>query len=164
MIYTNIENIKIKKEVKSYLKLSDNFKYWIDNTTFNLYTKRTKSELKTSEILNKLNIRFEPQVFFFDSLSKKTYFVDFFLYDKNIVLEVDGGYHKLNKEYDKERDKFFFNIGIKTIRIKNEKVSYNEILSRLKLNNKNKDIKFIFSQIEKYNKKYGSKYKLILSK
>ena len=164
MIYTNLENLKIKVEVKSYLKLGDNFKEWIDKTTFNLYKNRTKSELKTTQILYKLGYKFATQVFFFDSVSKKTYFLDFLLYERNTALEVDGGYHKLNKEYDKSRDLFFKSIGIKTIRIKNENVSLEEIRSKLKGKGhvgSNKELSAIKVLLSEYNKIHGTKHKII---
>lgn len=163
MIYTNIDNINIKVETKNYNKLSDNFKEWIDNNTIHLYKNSTPSEKKTSSILKSLNIRFEPQVFFFDSISKKTYFLDFFLYERNIALEVDGTYHKFNKEYDKNRDSFFKSIGIKTIRIKNEEVSFEKISSSLKgkKNKKNKELLAIKELLKEYNKIHGTKHKII---
>lgn len=162
MIYTNIDNLNIKVKTSLYTKLGDNFKNWIEENTIKLYVGRTKSEDLTSEILKKLNVNFEPQCFFFDSNNNKCYFLDFLLLDKNIALEVDGGYHKLNKEYDKNRDLFFKNIGIKTIRIKNKDISYDEIKNKIfnikhKRSNNDKQIKDaikINDLIKKYNKKY----------
>ena len=164
MIYTNIDNINIKVETKNYNKLSDNFKEWIDNNTIHLYKNSTPSEKKTSSILKSLNIRFEPQVFFFDSISKKTYFLDFFLYERNIALEVDGAYHKFNKEYDKDRDRFFKSIGIKTIRIKNEQVSMSIISNAIKGKPKkknNRELSAIKDLLKEYNRIHGTKHKII---
>lgn len=88
--------------------------------------------------------------------------MDFFLLDKNIALEIDGGYHKINKEYDKNRDIFFKNIGIKTIRINNKDVSYDTIKNKiLNIKHKNsdnnkqiKDATKINNMIKIYNLKY----------
>lgn len=164
MIYTNIEGLKLIVKTSSYKNMGDSFINWIEENTIKLYVGRTLSEDKTSDILKRLEINFEPQCFFFDSISKKCYFLDFLLVDKNIALEVDGGYHKLNKEYDRNRDKFFKSIGIKTIRIKNEEVSYDIIKDRVlkrkfKSVNKNKqalDIIKINNLIRDYNRKYDT--------
>lgn len=163
MIYTNIDNLNIKVKTSLYTKLGDNFKNWIEKNTIKLYIGRTKSEDLTSEILKKLNVNFEPQCFFFDSSNKKCYFLDFLLLDKNIALEVDGGYHKLNKEYDKDRDRFFKTIGIKTVRINNKDVSYDTIKNKIlnikhKSFDNNKQIKDAM-KINDLIKRYNTKYK-----
>ena len=163
MIYTNIDNLNIKVKTSLYTKLGDNFKNWVEENTIKLYIGRTKSENLTSEILKKLNVNFEPQCFFFDSSNNKCYFLDFLLLDKNIALEVDGGYHKLNKEYDKDRDKFFKNIGIKTVRINNKNVSYDTIKNKIlnikhKSYDNNKQIKDAM-KINYMIKIYNAKYK-----
>ena len=51
----------------------------------------------------------------------KLYIMDFYLYQQNICLEIDGGYHTTaeQREYDATRDK---NISPPTIRIPNEAV------------------------------------------
>ncbi len=52
----------------------------------------------------------------------KGYIADFYCWEKQFVVEVDGGYHQTKKqeEYDIMRGYHFSNIGIKTIRIPNE--------------------------------------------
>ena len=36
----------------------------------------------------------------------KNFIVDFVSFEKRIVIEIDGGQHKMNKEKDNERDRF----------------------------------------------------------
>lgn len=55
------------------------------------------------------------------------YIADFYCPEARIVVEVDGGQHlsEKGKAYDKEREKFFFALGIKTLRFTNENVLAN---------------------------------------
>ena len=56
------------------------------------------------------------QVFF--RIDGRCYFLDFFLVELNMAIEIDGSYHK-NAEVsqrDKERDSAFLSIGIRTVR------------------------------------------------
>ncbi len=54
------------------------------------------------------------------------YVVDFFCYEKNLAVELDG-HHHLEKEvieYDKERTKFLESLGVKVIRFENLEVIF----------------------------------------
>ncbi len=42
-----------------------------------------------------------------------------------MVIELDGSQHLDNKEYDKNREKYFLNLGIKTIRFWNNEINTN---------------------------------------
>ena len=53
------------------------------------------------------------------------YVADFYCWKKLLVVELDGAQHLDNKEYDKDREKYFFNLGIKTIRFWNNEVNTN---------------------------------------
>ena len=166
MIYTNIEHLNLKVKTKSYKSLGESFVNWIEKTDIKLYTKRNKYEEHASSILNKLNVKFEPQCLFFDSNSKQTYFLDFLLIDKNIALEIDGKSHDKKVLEDMKRDMFFKKIGIKTIRIKNEDVSFENIRMQLLPKDKNRsnrmhDLDKIKLLINKYNTKYKKDIKLI---
>ena len=50
------------------------------------------------------------------------YIADFYCKEKNLVIELDGHSHKLEKEYDKERDAYFGSVGIKVLRFWNGKI------------------------------------------
>lgn len=84
----------------------------------------TKAELVVAEELGKLSIfykREHPVVINNGKGNYKLYIMDFYLYEQNICLEVDGGYHTLaeQRQYDAQRDR---RIACPTIRIPNEAV------------------------------------------
>ena len=54
-----------------------------------------------------------------------TYIVDFVCFYPKIIIELDGSQHINNKDYDKNRDEFFKNLGFKVIRIYNNDISNN---------------------------------------
>lgn len=53
------------------------------------------------------------------------YIADFYCAKKLLVIEVDGSQHLENKEYDKERNNYFLNLGIRTIRFWNNEINTN---------------------------------------
>jgi very-short-patch-repair endonuclease len=50
------------------------------------------------------------------------YIADFYCPKKKLVIEVDGGYHVFNKEYDEERDRFFASEDVNVLRFNNADV------------------------------------------
>lgn len=50
------------------------------------------------------------------------YIVDFYCPGKRLVIEIDGGQHIQNKEYDKNRTKLFNDLDIKVIRFWNSEI------------------------------------------
>ncbi len=60
------------------------------------------------------------------------YIADFYCAELNIVLELDGGIHTLQKEYDQERDLFMQKMGITIFRFSNSEVNnIEEFLKKL---------------------------------
>lgn len=53
------------------------------------------------------------------------FIVDFYCSQLNLAIEIDGGYHQKNKNYDESRDKFLKQIGINTIRVTNDEILKN---------------------------------------
>lgn len=53
------------------------------------------------------------------------YITDFYCSKKLLVIELDGAQHLENKEYDKEREEYFSNLGITTVRFWNNEVNTN---------------------------------------
>jgi len=53
------------------------------------------------------------------------YIADFYCWEKLLVVEVDGSQHIDNRDYDKEREKYFRNLGIRTLRFWNNEVNIN---------------------------------------
>ena len=67
------------------------------------------------------------------------YIADFYCSKKLLVIEIDGSQHIENKEYDKDREQYFFNLGIKTLRFWNNEINTNI----------NGVLKFITEELEK---------------
>ena len=54
---------------------------------------------------------------------KKSFFIaDFYCASKKIIIELDGKIHDFQKDYDANRDAILGQLGLKTIRIKNEEL------------------------------------------
>lgn len=53
------------------------------------------------------------------------YIADFYCWKKLLVIELDGSQHLDNKEYDEDREKYFLNLGIRTVRFWNNEVNTN---------------------------------------
>src|ERR1039457_2972429 len=68
---------------------------------------------------NQTNYKWKRQV------SIGPYIADFYCWKKLLVIELDGSQHLDNKEYDKEREKYFLGLGIKTIRFWNNEINTN---------------------------------------
>lgn len=52
----------------------------------------------------------------------KFFIADFYCAEKKIVVELDGGIHALQMEYDKERDMIMKDMGLVVLRFANEEV------------------------------------------
>ena len=53
------------------------------------------------------------------------YFPDFYCHQHELVVELDGGIHELQKEYDAEREEYLISLGFRIIRFKNEEITNN---------------------------------------
>lgn len=51
------------------------------------------------------------------------FIADFYCAEKNLIIEIDGKYHEFQKEYDANRDAILAELGLKTIRVKNEELN-----------------------------------------
>ena len=67
---------------------------------------------------------------------KAFYIADFFCAEKKLVVEIDGGIHSLQIEYDKARDIVMNELGLMVLRIQNKEV--------------NNDIDSVLDKIKKY--------------
>lgn len=130
-VYTNLESFKSNPnvEVNHYSKLSDSFIAWVDNAIKTNECKSTEPEREFKRILQSQKAKFECQTFF--RINNKNYFLDFFLPDINIAIEINGTSHNKKIDYDFLRDKDFESIGIKTIRISNRSVYDKNILKNI---------------------------------
>lgn len=73
----------------------------------------TKGEQHAKNALKKARIGFKTQVPF------KYYILDFIIPNRLLILEVDGSFHNKRKEYDKRRDSYCRDMGLKVLRVKN---------------------------------------------
>lgn len=53
------------------------------------------------------------------------YLADFYCHQHELIVEVDGGIHELQKEYDAEREKHLNSLGLRIIRFTNEEITKN---------------------------------------
>ncbi len=82
------------------------------------------------------------------------FFVDFYCHELKLIVEVDGSIHKMQKEYDLERERILKEMRYHVYRIKNEEVSsslaiskfinYCEDLKKISSNKKDENYSFPF--------------------
>jgi very-short-patch-repair endonuclease len=53
------------------------------------------------------------------------YFADFYCHQHELIVELDGGIHELQKEYDAEREEYLMATGFRIIRFTNEEINEN---------------------------------------
>lgn len=129
-IYTSLDNFRLKRrEVLPYTELGDTFAEWIEETATNLLCKRNAAELAARAELKKRTDT-QEQVFF--RINGRSYFLDFYLPKYRMAIEIDGGYHKMQRERDRERDRDFNEIGVRTIRINSKAVLEGKFMATLK--------------------------------
>lgn len=139
-IYTSLDNFKSKhNKVYDYNKLDDCLVEWVNERSFNLLVNKNKAELLAGEELKKYVSEVHEQVYF--RISGHSYFLDYYLPKYRMAIEIDGGYHKIRKKEDEERDKLFNSIGIRTIRINANDVLKGDFLKVLRERLKPKKIK-----------------------
>ena len=61
------------------------------------------------------------------------YFPDFYCHQHELIVELDGGIHEFQKEYDAEREEYLRSLGFRIIRFTNEDVTKNlkSVLERI---------------------------------
>lgn len=63
---------------------------------------------------------------FFDYYGKESFFIaDYYSYQIKTVVEIDGGYHKRQNNYDRLRTVVINDLGIKVLRYRNEQIISN---------------------------------------
>ena len=53
------------------------------------------------------------------------YFADFYCHQHELIVEVDGGIHESQKEYDAEREEYLNSLGLRVIRFTNDEITKN---------------------------------------
>lgn len=104
---------------------------WIETNMLRLREVANVYEVDFASYLIKKKVKFIHQAPFI--LSGKIYFADFYLPDKNVIIEIDGSYHNgiFQSEKDKFRDECFNGNKIKVIRIPNSAVNNEKDLNIL---------------------------------
>ena len=86
----------------------------------------------------KLGSKFRRQypIIYFDKASRHCFIEDFACLDKKLVIEIDGGIHDAQRDYDEMRSYIINRRGFKVIRFSNESVYSNidSIVSEIRLN------------------------------
>lgn len=118
---------KIKREyiLHDYESLPDDYKEWVLENSIRMMENPTRAESLFEDYLKSKKVVYEKQVFF--RINGKSYFLDFFIPSKKLAIELDGGYHKKQKDYDMKRNKDFQSIGICTMRLPNKVAFANDI-------------------------------------
>ena len=130
-IYTSLDNFNLKRiEVISYTELGDDLVEWVNENSIRLLISRNKAELLAGEELKKYVNEVHEQVYF--RIGNHSYFLDYYLPKYRLAIEIDGDYHKIRRIEDKERDKMFNEIGIRTIRINSKDVLRGDFIKSLK--------------------------------
>ena len=90
--------------------------------------------VRNRRFLNKKFYRQYP--IFFDLLGKETFFIaDFYCFEEKLVVEIDGGYHKRQQDYDEMRTKIINFYGINVVRFPNDEVRDDIERVKIKLEN-----------------------------
>ncbi len=73
------------------------------------------------------NTKFNRQFpIYFEYEGRRRFFIaDFYCHEKKLIIEIDGGIHETQKDYDELRTAIINDLGIKVVRFDNEKVLNN---------------------------------------
>lgn len=114
--------------IAKYANMPYSKREWIETTRYELQYNANRYEHAVGAYLLKQHINFIHQAPFV--ICGKIYFLDFFIPSLRTAIEVDGDYHYLMNQAEKDcnREKDFNTIGIKTIRISNSEAKSNKYL------------------------------------
>lgn len=128
--YIELEKLvktKLGKHYKDYNKPMSYFNCVLRSQHLNF--KEFKYEEYFNPIINKYEKSPLPLQFKRNQCIGNRYFADFVNFHKMLIIEVDEERHKLQKDYDKKRDKFLTLMGFRVIRLKvSEKDSWEKIV------------------------------------
>ncbi len=65
-------------------------------------------------------LRQHPIVYGGNTTKEEFFIADFYCHQKGLVIELDGGIHKGQKQYDEGRDQILNEMGIQVLRMKND--------------------------------------------
>ena len=77
--------------------------------------------IRNRKVLGKKFLRQHPV--FYDLLGKESFYIsDFYFFELNLIIEIDGKIHDYNKENDKRRDMIMSLLGLNVQHFKNEEI------------------------------------------
>lgn len=118
-VYTSLEGLYLEKaNVVSMKRLGDFSVEWITETAIRRIEESSPSKTRAKEEMERMFSEVEEQVYF--KIYGRSYFVDFFIPEYNIAVMIDEGSSCRRK--GNRRDEAFGEIGIKTVRISEERV------------------------------------------
>lgn len=82
--------------------------------------------LRNRKLIGYKFLRQHPIIYKKIDFKNNFFILDFYCVKKKLAVELDGGYHDFNSEYDRERDIILNENKIKVLRIKNEEVKMDE--------------------------------------
>ena len=129
-IYTSIDGLQLPGiEVRGVKDLPPLKREWVRATMSRLMHNTVLPERVAAMMAGRFETKPIRQAFFM--IRKRCYFLDFFLPQYMVAVEIDGSVHRLKKDHDRRRDADFRSIGIRTIRIKNKDVMEGKFYEKL---------------------------------
>lgn len=80
------------------------------------------NEVRNRKINNLKFLRQHPFIYGNNKNGIYYFIADFYCAEKKIVIELDGGFHNQQKEYDVDRDTILQQMNLKVVRFKNDEV------------------------------------------
>ncbi|VAX26089.1 hypothetical protein MNBD_IGNAVI01-850 [hydrothermal vent metagenome] len=98
------------------------------------HSERILWEIVRNRKLNGFKINRQFPIFYDLNGVENFFIADFYCHQKKLVIEIDGGYHQRQIDYDKIRTEIINSLGIKVIRFKNEEIENNlkDVLNKIK--------------------------------
>ncbi len=96
-----IDDFKLSKrakknaQVQPYESLSEEHREWILENAIRMIEHPTEAELAFEQTLVRCGVEYEKQTFF--RINGKDYFLDFYLPNSKIAIEIDGSIHRTQK-------------------------------------------------------------------
>ena len=145
-----------RKEIRKHNKDIFRIKPKNSKIVLNQYAKEMRKNPTEAEKIIRDFLK-NKKITFINQCVLRGYIVDFLLTEKNVIIEVDGGYHEKEKQlmYDIQREYFLEKLGYKVIRFDNEHILENteELLSSIESIKKFKPKKYSYSTGTKFRSK-----------
>ena len=78
--------------------------------------------VRNRKINNLKFLRQHPFIYQVDNSNIYYFIADFYCAEKKIIIELDGGIHEKQKEYDENRDSVLKGVGMQVVRFKNHEI------------------------------------------